>query len=389
MLACPASSRADAPNLQLDGERYWVVLASRQDEDRAIAAAFNPRMETLVVRAENGWYAAIAGPVTAAKGSGRAVLDGLIKDKGIPNDAYLTRGAGFTDVVWTKPATNQIATLAYDGEHDATLRKDGLDIALTRKPDGDGSFAPVARVTYRDKPAFVASLGEDNPAEKPASDAALVRLDPAAPLPAVVLTYFWQGAHCCTVTRIVTMDGSGAWHLIDGETLDGGGGYAFEDLGGRGFSLLVSSDQAFYYAFSSFAESSAPLRLHQLVGGRLVDVTSEPRYRHKLLQNLYADETYANATPDLWSSNGFLAAWVAESIMVGQGRSAWTKMLAGYDHHSDFGPDKCLVAQPLEKCPDAKRVKLAFPFALRAFLVEHGYIENASAYPVPYEVEPK
>jgi hypothetical protein len=63
-------------------------------------------------------------------------------------------------------------------------------------------------------------------------------------------------------------------------------------------------------------------------------------------------------------------------------------MLANYDHQSDFGPEKCITGVPLERCPENKKVRLAFPWALRQFLHDHGYIRDISSWSVPYEVEP-
>ncbi|MDR3463050.1 MAG: hypothetical protein P4L76_12125, partial [Beijerinckiaceae bacterium] len=370
------------------GDKFWAVLASRQDADEAIAAARRHRdIGAIVVKAANGWFAAVSGPYAVAAGTGSKFLGGLAKDHAAPKDAYLTKGASFTNVVWAAPASNVVATLDYDGEHEATLRKDGLDIQLSRQPSPDGDFVPVATGTYQGKPAFK-MVFSDNPADKPVSKIQLARLDPASPQPQVVFSFFTLGAHCCTVTKIASLDGSGQWRIVDAETLDGDGGYGFEDLDGQGFSYLLSTDQAFYYAFDSYAASIAPPRIHRFEGGRLIDVTANPSLHHRLLQSLYSEEAYATEDPDLWHSNGFLAGWVASSILVGRGDSAWAKMLANYEHQSDFATEKCTNGVPLEKCPADKKVRLAFPAALKQFLIDHEYIGDGAAYRVPYDVEP-
>lgn len=378
--------KACAGDLGLSGDHFWAVMASRQDADHAIALArrysqSNPR----VVRSSNGWFAVVTGPHTVPSGSGRQFLDGLVK-AGAPKDAYLTRGVPFEETVWTQPATNVLDTLQYDGEHDATFRKDELEIKLTRRKAGEDGSDAVAIGTFKGKPAFNLEFTE-NPTEKPASQVALVRLDPASPMPQVVFTYFWQGAHCCTMTKIATLTKEGSWHVIDGDNLDGDG-YLFEDIGGKGFSYLVTADQSFFYAFDSYAGSYAPTRIHQLVGDKLSDVTTDAEFQHRLLQSLFSEEEYAGEGEDTWHTNGFLSGWVASSILVGRGDSAWSKMLSNYDHQSDFATEKCTVNLPVEKCPEDKKQKLAFPFALRQFLVEHGYISDVSRYPVPYEIEP-
>lgn len=384
---CSIGAPAHAADLSLGGDQFWAVFASRQDADDAIAVAQQYReSKPRVVHSTNGWFAVVTGPHPVHSGTGREFLDGLIK-AGAPKDVFLTKGGSFTETVWTPPASNVVDTVQYDGEHDATLRKDDLEIKLTRRNAGEDGSVAVATGTFKGKPAFNLEFS-DHPSEKPASQVALVRLDPSSPMPQVVFTYFWQGAHCCTMTKIASLTKEGSWHIIDGDNLDGDGGYLFEDLRGKGFSYLISWDQSFLYAFDSYAGSLAPMQIHQLVGDKLVNVTTDAEFQHRLLQSLFSQEENAGRGDDSWHSNGFLAGWVASSILVGRGDSAWSKMLANYDHRSDFATEKCSLDIPLEKCPDDKKLKLAFPFALRQFLADHGYISDVSRYTVPYEIEP-
>ncbi len=392
LAAAAVQAATETESLNLQGtDRFWAVLASRQDADEAAAAAMRQRDgKVMVVRAGNGWFAAISGPYSVKAGTGRQFLDGLVKDHGAPKDAYLTRGANFTGVVWKPPATNVLDTLDYDGEHDVSLRKDDLEVKLSRQADGKDDFAATAVATYKGKPAFRMVFAE-NSSEKPASQVSIVRLDPDSPMPQVVFTYFWQGAHCCTLTKVATLNKEGVWHVVDGDTLDGDGGYVFEDLQAKGFSYLVSSDQSFLYAFDSYAGSLAPIRIQRLAGDTLSDVTKDAAVRSRVLQSLYVDEGAADVSGEdnSWHSNGFLAGWVAGSMLVGRGDAAWSKMLTGYDHNSDFGPDKCTLPLSVDKCPDGKKVKMAFPAALRQHLAEHGYTADPDRLQVPHEVEPK
>jgi hypothetical protein len=60
---CLRTTAADAIALNLSGSEYWVVLASRQDVDQAVAAAQSQHdPKAIVVHATNGWFAAISGP---------------------------------------------------------------------------------------------------------------------------------------------------------------------------------------------------------------------------------------------------------------------------------------------------------------------------------------
>ena len=77
----------------------WVIIASREDRDEAIAiareyAGHQPR----VVQSQNGWYATVLGPYgTSDISTFRATFDG----PAIPDDALLSRGTSFVATSWT------------------------------------------------------------------------------------------------------------------------------------------------------------------------------------------------------------------------------------------------------------------------------------------------
>src|SRR5690242_17647355 len=82
LLPAFGSSAAVGDDLILQGDWFWVVLASREDPDRAIAIARNNRNagpRTLVARSRNGWFAALSGPHTIRKGAGRQFLNALVR----------------------------------------------------------------------------------------------------------------------------------------------------------------------------------------------------------------------------------------------------------------------------------------------------------------------
>jgi hypothetical protein len=201
-----------------------------------------------------------------------------------------------------------------------------------------------------------------------------MRLDPTTSLPQVILEYFWGGAHCCTITKIATVDSSGKWHAVDGEVLDGGG-YRFEDLDGNGGNELVSVDNSFLYAFACYACSYAPTRIHKLIGSELREVTRNPRYQNFLRQQLREMETYAlKSSEDQLHSNGYLAGWVAAKSLVDEFGQAWRTMLTAYDRDSDWTLEECLIGVSIDKCPEDKKRRLEFPEALAKHLVDNGYI---------------
>ena len=72
-------------------------------------------------------------------------------------------------------------------------------------------------------------------------------------------------------------------------------------------------------------------------------------------------------------ANGFLAGYVGEKILLGEGKQAWDLMLGYYDKASDWGLEVC--NQPVTEdgeCP-GEQIKLTFPDALERMLKENGY----------------
>ena len=114
-----------------------------------------------------------------------------------------------------------------------------LRLVASRQPDGNDAFDPVLTVFYKGAKAFRTDIGKESPNAKPAAVARLVRLDPASALPSIVFSYYWQGAHCCTLTKLATLKGDGSWSIVTSVAIDGDG-YRFEDLDGSGRAYLVS-----------------------------------------------------------------------------------------------------------------------------------------------------
>jgi serine protease Do len=257
--------------------------------------------------------------------------------------------------------------IKYDGKHAATLRYGDLSVTIESQRDADTDLSnPVFTGRYRGKVVFSFRI-EEAEVREPWPEARLMRLDPAAPLPQVVMTGFTGGAHCCTVTRIATALTLDAWQVIDADKLDGDEGYQFVDLDNDGAKELISYDNSFLYAFASYADSYAPTRIAKLTGTDIRDVTTQPRYRNLLRKKLQEMEADARKNPDLWHSNGFLGGWVAAKSLVGEVDDAWPRMLASYDRDSDWTLEVCTTAEPPGQCHQA------FPEALKKHLKDLGY----------------
>lgn len=386
LLICLLTLPAKGETLRLDGDQFWVGLASGATKDEAIGLARTFSIAPLmVVSSANGWYAAVSGPYHVPAGTGRDFLDKLRKEKGASPDAYLTRGASYGEIVWTPPPDRVVATLDYDGEHEAEMVRGDLRLVVSRQLDGNDTFDPVLTAFYKGGKAFRVVIGSESPNEKPAAAVRLVKLDPDSALPSVVFSYYWQGAHCCTLTKIATLKRDGAWAIAESGPIDGDG-YRFEDLDGSGRAYLVSIDQSFLYTFASYAGSFAPPKVLKVERGQLVDVTQDGSMTHFIAQELFRQKAFAKQQDEL-KTNGYLAAFVADSLLIGQGDAAWRTMLNDYERDDNgFGVDKCTIDVPLDKCPDNKKAKLPFPAGLRQFLTEHGYIKEPDRFFVPTDV---
>ena len=102
-------------------------------------------------------------------------------------------------------------------------------------------------------------------------------------------------------------------------------------------TLPATRDNAFLYAFGCYACSTAPLKILAIEDGDVKNVSAEPRFRA-------AHESYFKGmiteVPDE-EVNGFLAGYVGEKILLGEGKQAWALMRAHYDKASDSGA-RCL-----------------------------------------------
>lgn len=379
-------SPALANSYTLSGDSRWVALASRQNLDEAIgvARAYRWRFPNVrIMQATNGWYAIAAGPERVP--NPRVYKEALVRTGAIPDDTIITRGQGYVAEVWRPSTFKPFSQAKYDGTKQVTLRPGelALNVSSLASDKGGGRF-PVLSGYVNGRRVFTAGLDESSN-EVPNAEVSVVRLDPTSPEPQVVFSSFWGGAHCCTVTKIATNVRS-EWRVVEGQTLDGDGGYSFDDIDGDGGAELLSVDQSFLYTFAPYAGSWAPGRISKLSGDRLVDVTAHPDFRAYMRQELYRVEYLASREPSLWRSNGFLAAWVATKAVVGEFDHAWSRMLPLYDRSTDWPLTECTVAKVDGSCPNGKERSIEFPVALRTHLEERGYIPRSAPAPRPESV---
>jgi hypothetical protein len=187
---------------------------------------------------------------------------------------------------------------------------------------------------------------------------------------AVLLETYSGGAHCCTVVQAAVPDGA-SYRIVDLGSYDGERLARLPtDWDGDGALDFFVTDDAFLYAFSSYAGSLPPPRILNVVGGKAVDVSARPVFR-PIFEEAMARAEARCATGE----NGHCAAYAASAARIGAFDAAWAKMLKAHDRKSRDWPTACKVAEADDGCPDGQEIAYkTYPEALRAFLAEHDYI---------------
>lgn len=180
----------------------------------------------------------------------------------------------------------------------------------------------------------------------------------------VIVKDFSGGAHCCTSTVVYSWQGDD-FSQVETGYIDGGGGQ-FEDLDGDGNYEFISADNAFLYAFSSYAGSFPPLRVMTFSDGTFTDTTRQ--YPELIRERINSTEGLLAESELAIERNGLLASYVASKTLVGEYESGWAYMLDRYDQSSEQGLNiYSTEGEVVGSYPD-------FPTALRAFLEETGYL---------------
>lgn len=261
----------------------------------------------------------------------------------------------------TAPTTQEIAQGAI---------KAVLSYTEEKGDDGEVTRAPVVTIFADGKEVAKIEEGSASFADPPVS-MQIAELDRSNPYPEVVVSFYTGGAHCCSDTSVVTSSPDGSkWTTIELGEFDGGPLLA-TDLNHDGRYEFMTRDNGFLYAFACYACSEAPLQLFAIEKGAVKDVTQGPSFRPA--HAAWLKSMIGNVLEEGNDVNGFLAGYVGEKILLGEGKAAWDLMLAYYDHESDWGLEIC--DKPLDEdgeCP-GETVRLTFPDALERMLNENGY----------------
>jgi hypothetical protein len=204
-----------------------------------------------------------------------------------------------------------------------------------------------------------------------AAEASIADMDPANAYPEIYFSSYSGGAHCCN-SVVVAEEVGGQWVGVTVGEFDGDGNY-LDDADRDGLAEIVTADNRFLYAFDCYACSAAPLTINTLRGGKVFDVSADPRYLPA--HRDWLDQLEANVEPEQrWTSPGYLAGWVAAKIRVGEGDDAWRQLSANWNYATDAGEEVCLTGGEVDDCIEKSRAVLKFPERLKLFLKQAGYV---------------
>jgi serine protease Do len=360
---------AQAESLKLAGKKHWLAVYSTQNLDAAIGIARGLYVDAKVVASKSSFYGVVIGPYT-----GNSIAEVKRRNTDIsdlPKDAFLADGTAFTSVAWSQP--HQTTMVPYEMDKPAHLSSGDLAIEVKLNKITEDHYTTVVTGTEKNGPSFTFTTNTDNEFSTMGPETSLMKLDPALKVPQLVFTRYSGGAHCCTNTWIASKPNGGeAWSLIDAGRTDGSG-FGYEDVDGDGGLEMLKVDNAFLYAFDSYAGSFAPVKIFKLRGGKLEDVSEEPAFRPRLVQDLASMEYSAKVNNYLWKSNGFLVGWAASKFRLGQSEDAWQVLTENVQKDSSFGPQECSTGQSVADCAGDNLKFIPVMKAIASFLKEEGY----------------
>jgi hypothetical protein len=360
---------AVAGSSSLSKKERWLVVAHTPDVDAAIGiAGLYAEQSARVVASEDGKFSVVMGPYKA-----RSVRDLNDEIGQLPGDATLLREGTTGSIVWQSNSNKPWNPVAIENGKNARLSLGKFEFSLTQSVTTD-ELAGILTITGGESGGsrFQFLIGEAGDAVGP-SYVGLAKLDPLTEVPQLVVSRYTGGAHCCMQTYILTKPAAKSdWVVLDLGESDGDG-YALVDLDNDGVLELAQVDNEFHYTFDTYSNSFAPVVYRQLRGTDIEDVSMKGLSQHALKQDLAALEFAAKIDRRMWKTNGFLAAWVASKVRLGQGEEAWRTMLENFDRKPGVALQHCAIEKTIEECPMGMLSEVPFPVALARFLEGTGY----------------
>ena len=264
------------------------------------------------------------------------------------------------------------------------LRSGPIEVSLKTRTsvNENGSEITQPEAIIRVQGAEVGRLiGANNWGDTPIALIQIAQMDPTNPYQEVLLSSFTGGAHCCNQIQVLTSDSSGLnWREVKLGPFDGATTKA-QDLLRSGRFLIVDIDNRFLYRFACYACSTAPTRIWQLQGTQFVDVSRRSEFLLLHRRNLKRMSGWFSQDNN-GSPNGFLAGYVANKALVGELYDGWKRMIKFYDPTSDWGLKECVDGiDNAGNCNGREVVFTNYPEALKAFLINTGYIKYEQALP--------
>jgi hypothetical protein len=182
--------------------------------------------------------------------------------------------------------------------------------------------------------------------------------------PEVLVDLFTGGANCCWYTQSYRFD-AGRSAYVRKELRPGlSFPYTLKDLDKNGIPDFKSVDYRFAYKYGSNADTPRPLRIFDWHAGRLVDVTRAfPALAARDANDMYRGYLKYRKVKGV-NLRGLLAAYAADSYKAGNGRKAWTRVVAAY-HRGELNRKFAGETGPFGK---------AYLDSLRRFLKRLGYL---------------
>ncbi|MEO5938595.1 MAG: hypothetical protein ABIQ43_06245 [Sphingomonas sp.] len=227
----------------------------------------------------------------------------------------------------------------------------------------DGDSPPAMTISAPGVPAL--RIVNDDSIAHYASTIAIGPLVRGQPSSVVVQTYT-GGAHCCMHVAVALRSGK-TFRLIDLGEWDGNGVAWPKDVSGDGIADFQFVDNAFLYAFGSYADSWPPPLIMTIRAGKAVNVSTEPAYRPLFEANM-ARAGKACFAADANFAGGPCAGFLAAAARLGEFEAAWAKVARTTIPAQAGFPDNCQEQPPPNPC------YRDFATGVRAFLHKQGYL---------------